>query len=102
VRLSLFEIALIFARHGGLVFGGAANIGPTLEADLVGRRRALSRDDFWLTYGLAQMMPSIILANLAISLGYKLRGPLGSLAALVGLLALLGALAARGMRRVGV
>ena len=74
MRLSLLEIALIFVRKGGLVFGGAANIGPTLEAELVGRRRAISRDEFWLTYGLAQMMPSIILANLAISLGFKLLG----------------------------
>jgi chromate transporter len=86
VRLSLLEIASIFVRNGGLVFGGAANIGPTLEAELVGRRRAMSRDEFWLSYGLAQMMPSIILANLAISLGYKLRGPRGAVAALVGLI----------------
>jgi chromate transporter len=86
VRLGLLEIGLIFARRGGLVFGGAANIGPTLEAELVGQRQAISRDDFWLTYGLAQMMPSIILANLAISLGFKLRGPLGAVAALAGLL----------------
>ena len=86
MRLSLLEIALIFARNGGLVFGGAANIGPTLEAELVGRRRAMSRDEFWLTYGLAQMMPSIILANLAISLGFKLRGARGAAAALLGLL----------------
>jgi chromate transporter len=86
VRLSLIAIALIFARHGGLVFGGAATVGPTLEAELVGRRQVMSRDDFWLTYGLAQMMPSIILANLAISLGYRLRGPLGAAAALTGLI----------------
>jgi hypothetical protein len=39
VRLSLLEIGLIFARHGGLVFGGAANVGPTLEAELIGSSR---------------------------------------------------------------
>ena len=37
-----------------------------------------------MTYGLAQMMPSIILANLAISLRYKLRGALGLAAAATG------------------
>ncbi|HEY3108349.1 MAG TPA: hypothetical protein VGL23_06330, partial [Chloroflexota bacterium] len=34
MRLSLLEIALIFVRNGGLVFGGAANVGPTLEAEM--------------------------------------------------------------------
>jgi hypothetical protein len=35
VRLSRLEIASIFVRHGGLVFGGAANIGPTPAAGLL-------------------------------------------------------------------
>jgi chromate transport protein ChrA len=81
-RLSLPQIGLVFLRRAGLVFGGAISIGPSLEAELVQRRGALERSDFWLSYGLSQMMPSIILANSALSLGNKLRGPPGAVAVL--------------------
>ena len=86
-RIGLVALFLLFVRHAGLVFGGAASIGPTLELELVDKRQVLEREEFWVIFGLSQMMPSIILANLAISLGNRLRGPLGSIAALGGMLA---------------
>ncbi len=93
--ISIPRLFFIFVRNAGLVFGGAASIGPTLERELVDQRQVLEREEFWIIFGLSQMMPSIILANLAISLGNRLRGPMGAVAALSGMLlpAVLGSLA---------
>ena len=65
---------LIFSRIGLFTIGGGYAMVPLIEADLVDKRKWISREDFLDLMALSQTVPGIFAVNIAIFIGYKLRG----------------------------
>jgi chromate transporter len=83
-RPSIPSLFFMFFRIGLLSFGGGLSGWVFREAVLI--RRWITEDEFLSGLAVAQILPGANITNLAIYLGNKLKGPLGSAAALLGLL----------------
>ena len=57
---------------------------PLIEAEMIQKRRWLTREEFINQLTIAQSVPGPIALNTAVFVGYKTRGVKGALAALVG------------------
>jgi chromate transport protein ChrA len=53
-----------------------------LEAELVSRRRLVSREEFLTIYGVGRIVPSGTMTALAVAYGYKFGDMLGTIVAL--------------------
>ena len=82
--MTLRRIFLIFFK-AGLAFGGGLGILAALQAELVERRRVVSREDFLTIYSLGRVVPSGTMTAIAVALGHRLGGWPGTVAALAGL-----------------
>ena len=65
---------LIFFRIGLFTIGGGYAMVPLIEADLVDKRKWVKKEDFLDLMALAQTVPGIFAVNIAIFIGYKLKG----------------------------
>ncbi len=79
---SLLALVLGFVNVGLTSIGGAA--GP-LRHVVVKQRKWLSESELAELFGIGQALPGANVANVAVMLGDRLGGPLGSLAAVAGL-----------------
>ncbi|HXF52672.1 MAG TPA: chromate transporter [Hyphomicrobiaceae bacterium] len=84
VRVSLTEIFLLFFHIGSLSFGGG--LVAWVHREVVERRRWLTQAEFLGGLTLAQVLPGINMANMAVYIGQRMRGIGGAVAGLVGLL----------------
>ncbi len=75
------EIALVFLRLGFTAFGGPAAHIAMMEAECVGRRGWLTREEFLDLVGAAQLIPGPSSTELAIYIGYRRAGWRGLLLA---------------------
>jgi chromate transporter len=81
-------LAVLFGAflHLGLTsFGGG--LSGWMHREFVARRRWMSEADFLSGLALAQAMPGVNVVNLAIWIGFALRGSAGALLAVTGVLA---------------
>ena len=78
------ELFVSFFKIGTFTIGGGYAMIPLMEKELVDRRQWISREEFLDMMALSQAMPGIFAGNMATSLGYKLRGVRGALAAIAG------------------
>lgn len=60
---------------------------PLLDAELVQKRQWLTKEEMVDCIAIAQSMPGIIGANISVSVGYKVAGISGALAATAGMIA---------------
>ena len=65
---------LVFFRIGLFTIGGGYAMVPLIEADLVDKRKWVKKEDFLDLMALAQTVPGIFAVNIAIFIGYKLKG----------------------------
>lgn len=65
--------------------GGGYVILPLLQSELVDKKGWIDSDGLCEYYALGQSVPGIIAANMSIFVGYKLRGQIGALAAVLGI-----------------
>lgn len=65
---------LIFFRIGLFTIGGGYAMVPLIEPDLVDKRKWVKKEDFLDLMALAQTVPGIFAVNIAIFIGYKLKG----------------------------
>lgn len=79
----LFAIFWVFAQIGVMSFGGA--LGAWVHREVSIKRRWLTEDDLLSGLALGQVMPGVNVVNLAIYVGQRLRGPLGSVVAVLGM-----------------
>ncbi len=77
---SLKDITLYFLKLGTVGFGGPIALVGYMQRDLVEERRWFSKDDFSEGLALAQLMPGPLAAQLAIYLGWLVRGVSGATA----------------------
>lgn len=85
MKKTLYQIFKIFFKIGTLLLGGGYVILPLLQAELVDKRNWISDDELCEYYALGQSIPGIIAANVSIFVGYKLRGILGAISAIIGI-----------------
>lgn len=64
---------LIFAKIGLFTIGGGYAMIPLIEAEIVDRKKWISKEDFLDLMALAQTVPGIFAVNIAIFIGYKIR-----------------------------
>ena len=57
---------------------------PLIESDIVGRNRWVKKEEFVDLLAVAQSAPGVFAVNMAVFVGYKLRGVPGALAAAFG------------------
>ncbi|MEP6912652.1 MAG: chromate transporter [bacterium] len=80
-RITRSELFFIFFK-AGLAFGGGLGILAVLEAELVDKRRAVTKEEFLTIYGMGRIVPSGTMTALAVAYGYKFAGMSGTVIAL--------------------
>src|SRR5881296_971854 len=75
---TLSELLAYFLRLGTTGFGGPIALVGYMQRDLVEKRRWISRQDYVEGLALAQLAPGPLAAQLAIYLGWVLRGATGA------------------------
>ena len=81
---SLFKLFTTFFRIGLFTFGGGYAMIPLIESDVVERSRWIGKSDFVDLLAVAQSAPGVFAVNMAVFIGYRLRGVRGALAAAFG------------------
>jgi chromate transporter len=82
---SVAGLFLGFARIAAFAFGGVL---PWARYVLVEQRAWLTPDEFTDTLALSQLLPGPNIVNMSIAVGARYHGPVGSLAAVLGIMAL--------------
>lgn len=77
------QLFLIFTRIGLTSFGGG--LSGWLYREFVQRHRWLSEEDFLSGLAICQTLPGINVSNMAIWIGYRMRGAMGAVASLIGI-----------------
>jgi chromate transporter len=78
------QLFFIFSKIGLFTLGGGYAMLPLMEAELTHKRTWISKKDFLDLTALAQAAPGILAVNMAIFVGYKLRGVPGAVCAALG------------------
>ena len=81
---SLFKLFATFFRIGLFTFGGGYAMIPLIESDVVERNGWVGKEDFIDLLAVAQSAPGVFAVNMAVFIGYRLRGVAGALAAAFG------------------
>jgi chromate transporter len=82
VRVSIGQIFLEFFIIGATSFGGVV---PYLRGSLVTKRQWISDKEFVEMLSISQSLPGLNATNMAILVGEKLHGALGSMVAIIGI-----------------
>ncbi len=83
-EIKLFDIFYVFLKIGIVLVGGGYIILPLLNSEIVEKKKWMDYDEILDKYCLSQCLPGIIVANTALFIGYKLKGILGAISALIG------------------
>jgi chromate transporter len=83
-RVSLWTLATVFAKIGMFTLGGGYAMIPLIDREVVEKRRWLEKDEFYDILSIAQSSPGLLIVNISIFAGYRLRGRRGSVAATIG------------------
>jgi len=84
VRLS--ELYYVFFKVGLLLLGGGYVILPLLRSEIVEKRNWIREEDLVNYFALSQSLPGIIAANISIFTGYRIRGKIGAVIAVLGVI----------------
>lgn len=76
------ELFICFSKIGMSGFGGVL---PWARRTLVERDKVLSSEEFSAILGICQIVPGPNIVNLAVCIGSRFAGPMGALAAVLGL-----------------
>lgn len=84
MQTSLIDIFLLFLKVGLQLLGGGYVILPILKHEVVENRKWITEEELLDYYAISQCTPGVIAVNVSLFIGYKQRGILGALAALLG------------------
>ena len=82
----LLEIFWSFLKIGAFTFGGGYAMIPLIQHEVIHRREWIEERNFLDLLTLAQTAPGPIALNTAVFVGYKRRGYLGALSAILGVI----------------
>lgn len=68
------------------MLGGGYVILPIITSELCEKRHLIKEDEIVNYFAISQSLPGIIAANISMFAGYKLRGKLGALSAMLGII----------------
>lgn len=74
----------IFFKIGSFTFGGGYAMIPLIQNEVVDKRKWISKEDFIDLLAISQSAPGILAVNMAIFIGYKLRGLKGCIVTALG------------------
>jgi chromate transporter len=80
----LIELFVIFFKIGTFTIGGGYAMVPLIEKEVVDKKEWIDRKDFIDMLALAQSAPGPIAVDVAVFVGYKVAGVLGSIVAVFG------------------
>lgn len=83
-KVRLGQIFLTFLKIGAFTIGGGYAMIPLIEREVVRTRKWIGREEFVELLALAQAAPGVIAMNIAVFVGYKVRGRGGLLVAVLG------------------
>ncbi len=75
---------LTFFKVGAFTLGGGYAMIPLIEKEVVDKRKWLERQEFVDLIAVSQSVPGIFAVNMAIFVGYKLKGIKGSIVTALG------------------
>ena len=81
---TLWLLFFTFAKIAAFVLGGGLAMLPVIEETFVNKKKLLTSEELLDVVALTQSVPGIIAANAAVSIGMKIAGFAGALAALAG------------------
>ena len=81
---TLWLLFFTFAKIAAFVLGGGLAMLPVIEETFVNKKKLLTSEELLDVVALTQSVPGIIAANAAVSIGMKIAGFAGALAALTG------------------
>jgi len=79
-----WQLFCVFARIGAFTFGGGWAMISIIEREIVINRKWLSREDFFDLLAVTQALPGVLAVNIAATLGDRLGGRRGAVAAAMG------------------
>lgn len=85
-KISLLKLFLLFVKVGAILLGGGYVILPILMNECVEKRKLVEHDELVDYFAISQSLPGIIAANISMFIGYKLRGKLGAIIAMLGII----------------
>ena len=83
-RIPLSSLFLTFLKIGSTAFGGFMALISVVQNEVVERRHWLKAEDMLDGVSLATILPGPVAVNVVAYVGYRLRGGLGALVAVVG------------------
>ena len=83
--VSLPDLFRMFIKVG-LSFGAGTGMSAVLQDELVRKREAMPRGEFMALFGLARLVPSGSTTALAVAVGYRYQGWLGTVVALAAMI----------------
>ena len=81
---TLPELFWSFFKIGAFTFGSGYAMLPIIEKEVVDRKKWFESEDFYNHLALAQSSPGPIALNTAVFVGYRMRGWVGALTAVLG------------------
>lgn len=79
-----FESFGIFFKIGTFTIGGGYAMIPLIEDEIVNKKKWINKEDFVDLMAIAQSAPGVFAVNMAIFIGYKLRGIKGCIMTALG------------------
>lgn len=80
----LFQIFWTFFKISPVTFGGGFAMIPSIEKEIVEKRKWLTSDDIADVFALSQSVPGAVAINSATFIGHRIAGIKGALAAMAG------------------
>lgn len=80
----LLDLFIVFARIGGLTFGGGYAMLPMLQKEVVENKKWATEEELMDYYAIGQCTPGIIAINTATFVGYNIAGISGGIFATLG------------------
>ncbi|SOB98851.1 chromate transporter [Ureibacillus xyleni] len=75
----LLFICLFFCKLSISAFGGGYSLIPLIEKEIVERRKLLSSEDITNLFAIGGSAPGAVVINIAILIGYKIKGVIGAI-----------------------
>lgn len=80
------ELFITFLKLGLFTIGGGMAMIPLLKDEMVHKKKWLTEDEMLDCLSISQGLPGVIAVNMATYIGYRKKGPMGSLIATVGVI----------------
>lgn len=83
---SLWTLFWVFAKIGGLTFGGGMAMLPLLESEVVNKHHWVTGEELLDLYAIGQCTPGAIAVNTATFIGYRQRRNIGGIVSSLGMI----------------